>query len=46
MSIGDILVYAGLGGLALSAILIPVSIIVLHRKERKITRSVREEYEI
>ena len=46
MTTSRILLLAGIAGLVLAAIAIPVAAVVLHRQGRAIAQSVHEEYEI
>ena len=46
LTTGTILLLAGLGGLAVAALAIPITIAVLRRQAKKIANSIREEYEL
>lgn len=46
MSAGTILILAGLAGLAISLIAVPIAVVVLRKKGRKIAESIRAEYEL
>lgn len=46
MSTGTVLILAGLAGLAVSLIAIPITVIVLRKKRQRIAESIRSEYEL
>lgn len=46
MSTGIVLILAGLAGLAISLIAIPITVIVLRKKGQRIAESIRSEYEL
>lgn len=45
MSIGEILVFLGIGGLILTAVLIPIAVWVLRRQARNLIQRIQQEYE-
>ena len=45
LTTGSILILAGLAGFAISAVAIPITIAVLHHQAKKISESIRSEYE-
>ena len=46
MSTGTVLILAGLAGLAISLIAIPIAVIVLRKKGQRSAESIRSEYEL
>ena len=46
MAVGDILILAGLAGLAVALIAAPIAAVVLRKKGRAIAESIRREYEL
>ena len=42
---GEILIVAGVAGVALTVIAIPVAVVVLRRQLRKLSERIRQEYE-
>lgn len=42
---GDILILAGIAGLALAVIAAPVAVVVLRRQARKLSEQIQREYE-